>query len=361
MSEVEPFVLDFEAVFDKFISTQEKVWKHDRALTVGASEAFDCLRKVGFKKRGKEQGYEPDPGYVQSWGALHRGNVIENHLVAPAMAHLPEPLGALYVEQKNQETFVSGRNSATPDGLLTGFPLGRPVLIKYRNKEILIENHTGSIGLEVKSIDPRTNLHEEKAKHHGQSQIGLGIIREKGEFSPLQWIILYVNASFYDDITPFVVEWNPVIYESAKLRAAIVFNAEDVKKLPPEGKFESGGCDYCEYTVACGIAEHSRWKKLRDEPVNDAEAAAIEPDVQAYLDAKEAVKDAERNLSDVVERLKQNLDRLGKKKVKGPNWSVSWSFQNGRTSLDKAALEADGIDLAKYTKVGNPFEVFRVT
>jgi hypothetical protein len=353
------FVLDFEVVFNDFIKTQEKTWKHDRALTVGASEAFDCLRKIGFRKRGAEFGYAVDDGYTMPWGATHRGNMIENHFVAPAMAHLPKPLVALYVEQSNQETFISGKNSATPDGLIVNVPRG-PVIVRYKTKEILINSHTGSIGLEIKSIDPRTNLKEEKAKHYGQSQIGLGIVREKTEHTPDHWIILYVNASFLDDITPFVVEWNPEVYEAAKIRAGMIFDCDDPAKLPPEGKFDNA-CDYCEFTNACGEAEFSKWFKLDEAPGDDEKAALIEPLVAEYIWAKEEADEATKKAEGLKQGLKDRLAELGCRRLRGPNWSLSWSHQEGRKTLDKAALERDGIDLSQYEKVGKGFDVLKVS
>jgi hypothetical protein len=257
MAQTEPFVIDIAAAFDAYVKTQEKVWKQSRDLTVGASEAFDCLRKIGLRKRGKEQGYAVDDGYVMPWGATHRGNLIENGLAAPALAMIPKPIEVHHVTQSEQITFIHGKNSATPDGIMTSVPAG-PVVFQYRDKKVSIDEHSGCIGIEIKSIDPRTDIREEKAKHHVQTQVGMGVANAVTEFNPSHWIIIYINASFLDDITIFVIESDPKIYKAAQNRANLIYSCEDVLKLPPEGKFD-GGCDYCEFTQVCGVAEYSKW------------------------------------------------------------------------------------------------------
>src|SRR5690606_30579618 len=86
---------------------------HDRSQTVGGSENHTCIRRLWFAKRGTA----PDPGYRDNWGFFQRGHTVEDWLVGLITDALPEGYRLLYTG-KDQRTLVSGRLSATPDGLL---------------------------------------------------------------------------------------------------------------------------------------------------------------------------------------------------------------------------------------------------
>lgn len=361
------FLLDLSAMFDRYISTQEKVWEFDRKLTVGASEIFTCLRKNWFSKIGQhEHGIKTDADYEERWGAMQRGNVIEDHHVAPAFIdHLPEPLKILYAGQANQKTFVKGKNSATPDGLIVNVPKG-PVRIKCNGREDILFNvgDEGCIGLEIKSIDPRANLHEERTKHHGQSQVGMGLVRDNTEYKPKYWLILYIDASFFDDMTPFLVEFDEKIYKSAIRRANTVFKAEDAMDLPAEGKY-TGDCDHCQFVEACREAVFSKYKALeKDAKANekqDMAAKAMAPLIEKFLQAKEDRVEAAFVEAELKEQVKTSLAELGHRQVVGANWKATWSTRKGNTRVDKKAMVADGVDISKYEVQGTPYDVLTVT
>ena len=65
--------IDFNNMFQAYSDTAEKEWKYDRNASLGASEAFDCIRKAFFKKYQ----YEPDDGHEADWGAAKRGGCDE--------------------------------------------------------------------------------------------------------------------------------------------------------------------------------------------------------------------------------------------------------------------------------------------
>lgn len=354
-----PYVLDFEKVFNDYMAQNVKFWSHDRSTTLGASEAFDCMRKLVYEKRGAEFGAEPDEDYVERWGAMERGNIIENNFVVPAMAFLPDGL-SFHLGGTHQVTHVLSRNSATPDGLITGLPSG-PVEIRYKKAAYLLpEVTTGCIGLEIKSIDPRAVLEEERVKHHYQAQVGLGMIRETTSWRPEYWVILYIDASWLDDITPFVVAYEPSVFETAKRRAEKIWEFEDPLQAVPEGKFD-GGCKYCRWKRACGTAIAAQITSLNGseelDPIAMAEADALARDVIALRDkAKEATEEHERVRQELREWLIANRHR----RVSNENWSVSWSTNAGKPGLNTKAMEDDGIDLEKYKTRGAPFDVLRV-
>lgn len=353
------YVIDLKAVFDAYMASNQKTWVHDRKTTIGASEAFNCLRQLVFEKRHDEFDVQPDEDYVERWGATERGNLIENYFVVPAMAHLPPEL-KFELGGEEQVTQVLSRNSATPDGLITGVPDG-PVEIRYGEHVYLLpEVTTGCIGMEIKSIDPRAILEEERTKHHFQSQIGIGMIRETTQWRPEYWIILYVDAAWLDHITPFIVTYDPAIFDIAKQRASKVWTFNDPLNATPEGKID-GGCKYCRWKKACGQAvvdQLSNFKKVsEDDPVL---VASAQPLIDEVIAAKADAEAATIRHNNAVQNLKDWLAENRTKKLGSENWSVSWYTNKGKKSLDQNAMRADGIDIEKYETQGAPYDVLRV-
>lgn len=356
----EPFVIDFKQVFDNYMEANQKKWVHDRSTTVGASEAFNCMRQLVCEKRGKELGIEPDEDYVERWGATERGNIIENHFVVPAMEHLPAPLSAKFVGDA-QHTHVLARNSATPDGLLINVPRDQPIIIKYGGDEFVIDQvPTGCLGLEIKSIDPRAHLDEERTKHAYQSNIGMGIIRETTKWRPEYWIILYVDAAWLDNIRPFVITYDPSVYKAAKRRAQAVWQFTDIKQAMPEGKLD-GGCKYCRWKRACGEAIVMEHKSLNKDALSALQLTELDPLVVDAINKKEIAAAASEAYATAQERVKAWLSENKRAKATSENWSVSWTITEGRKALDKQAMKDDGIDPEQYMRKGASYETFRIT
>src|SRR5262249_47878061 len=93
-----------------------------RENTVGASEVGQCGRKIFFAKNVDDQVYGAalDQDYDNPWGAALRGQLFEDHFWVPALrARFGNKL--LYAGA-DQQTFVSGFLSATPDGLVIDQP-----------------------------------------------------------------------------------------------------------------------------------------------------------------------------------------------------------------------------------------------
>lgn len=343
-------IIDFSKIFDEYIKGKQKVWKHDRSTTVGASEVFDCFRKMVLEKRHAEWGYEPDDQSDVSMGAAERGNIIEDHYVVPALSKkLPElGLELHFAGQSTQETLVLGRNSSTPDGLITGIPVG-DLVIKAKDTTITLPNVTeGCIGLEIKSIDPRANLIEERAKHRGQSQMGLALMRELTEHKPRYWVILYIDASFIDHITPFVIEYDEDVYKAGVARANAVWACEHPSKATPEGKFDNS-CDHCKWTGACGEATFSLYHAAEEKPDSYTDVA-LEPYVRDYLDAQAAMKDSELLFEEAKQTLKTAMAEMKVRRVNHTEFSAVWSTVKGGSRLDTDALKKSGIDLSPYMK-----------
>jgi hypothetical protein len=218
--------------------------------------------------------------------------------------------------------------------------------------------------LEVKSIDPRVDLSEEKAIHHGQTQIQMGLMRQNTAFKPNYAVILYINASFLDDIEVFIVKFDEKKFKIAQDRAELVFKTTDPSKLYREGVID-GSCQYCPYQGSCLDTTQ------KGMPPKATKAQETDPELVAALlnnelldrrrAATKAEKKAKAELALINEEVKEVLRRYGSNKAKGNGWSVSYTMAAGRQTLDKASLEAAGIDLSDHTKLGNPYEILKVT
>src|SRR6516162_11184612 len=125
----------------EFVESQKKVWKHDRTQSIGASEIGQCARKIFCTK------FEDDPDLAvprdldahDSWCARERGNLIEKHLLVPAMRAKFNHLAMFMGEE--QRTFFDGYLSATPDCLL-------------RLNGKLLNSTAVYLLIEIKTIDP---------------------------------------------------------------------------------------------------------------------------------------------------------------------------------------------------------------
>lgn len=367
MSEV---VINFDDIFDAFVATLTKTWSHDRSSTLGGSEVYGCLRQGFFEKRHAELGFEPDEDFEQDWGAMERGNLYEKHYIAPAISRfLPQCINAedvkvLYTDVDGQETLVSGRNSATPDGLITGLPKGCRVrvLAPKHDIDIVIEDIVSDcICLEFKTIDPRATLMEERQKHHNQTQVQIGLFHETTEHKPYYSIVLYVDASFISKVIPFVVEYDPTVYAQAKVRADAIWQTDDPAMIVPEGRF-SDACKHCRWRHACGTATKSAIPSYDVDPQATPETIAAMDVLARDVLAKRAAADAaELEWKLAQEAVKEMLMGRNTKKMQGPGWSVTWYAQDGKTTVDLKALRASGIDLEPFEKVGAGFDVLRVT
>lgn len=358
--------LDFEAIFADYMKNNQKVFSHDRSKTLGASETFACLRRSWFVKFGEKRGFVKDED-EQSWGATERGNLIENNFVVPAFkGHLPE--GEILGAGEDQETLVFEYSSATPDGLIVG--LSSDALLKYGIADI----KSNCILLEIKSIDPRVSLDEEKAIHHGQCQMQLGIVRETTDFKPFFAVIIYVDASFLDVIYPFVVEFDERKYKSGKKRAHMLFEDVGLEGYPgditPEGKL-SDECRYCAWKGACAAVTANLIPTVDDSKNIDEETIILMEDL--ILESRSAKKDEEEaheKHEGIRQKIKDLLVANSTKRMKSPkrpkgsnqpSWSVSWSSLDGKETLDKDAVQRAGIDLEPFMKTGNPYDRMTIT
>ena len=332
-------------VLHSYAQSNSRSWAVDRSQTVGASEIGTCARKVFWlKNEGDPQyGVARDAGYEDTWGARVRGSVYEDQFWYPA---LKATFGSrLKFAGPEQQTFVSGFLSATPDGLLTGMAPN--------------EVAPGS-GLEVmaecKTADPRTNLSEAKAENVYQTHVQMGMIRELTDYRPTHSILSYTEASFWSEVTEFVIPFVQRVYDTAKARAAQIMTATSAADLKPEGWIAGGrDCEYCPFTQACGIQRRS---------LPNAEVPADPQFIAEATDMALAIKHAERRRDIADEQVRSLQDdlktRLREKGVRKIPGVVSWSSVKGRETYDnkairEAAAEA-GVDVDSLKNTGEPMD-----
>lgn len=358
----------FEDLFDEHIASNQKTWKQDRRLTVGASECFGCIRKTWFTKRGHEFDVEKDASYEENWGAMERGNIIENHFIVPGMEEGLKRRGLeLIMAGDGQDTILDDIHSATLDGLIidpTGAKLPRDLLAYYGVDDI---GEQDSVVLEMKSFDPRLTLNHEKAVHRGQTQMQMGLIRDKTEYKPEFAVLIYINASWLSDIRVFVIPYEEHVYQIGRERNDKVFGLDDPGMFATEGKMD-GLCAYCPFQGACQKVTEARVpsarKALTKKQIEEQDTEFVDSLTPLVLErdaANAELKETKTRLEALNEEIRQALISEGTSRAVGENWKVTYTAQAGRRTLSKALMEADGIDTEKYMQEGGAFEKLTVT
>lgn len=341
-------IIDFKAHAQKYINGLKKTWTIDRSKTIGASEAFQCIRRTWYAK------HTPDIAVTGDMGMAERGNVIENGFAVPFLRSLFEDK-ILYIGA-DQKSLVDGQNSSTPDGLAIDQPLD--ALSGY---DIVLT--TPEFGIEIKSFDPRAHLEEEKAQHRGQAQIQMGTFHAVTKYRPMVTVILYINASNLSDIRPFFVHYDPEVYKAAKERARQVFAAKRAEDMMAEGPI-TDECRYCPFKTTCRSAEVSSVERGKDtappEVLDNIYTLAVKRDELSKI-----AKKSKKQLETANAELKLVLHSFNLKKAKDSRFSVTHAIRPGKKSLDDEALSEylarDGKSLEDFQTAGNAYTALTVT
>jgi hypothetical protein len=332
-----------KSALDAYVKSSSKNWSHDRSQTVGASEVGQCVRKIYWTKSEGDpvHGVARDPEYTETWGARIRGTVIENAFWEPALR--AKYGNRLKFAGKDQKTFVGGFLSATPDGMIVDLTPEEKAEIGTLADCVMVEG---------KSSDPRTNLAEAKTPNVYQVHVQLGLVRDNTPYKPTHSILSYIDASFWSEVTEFVIAFDERVYETAKQRAMLIMTATSVSEVKPEGWIAGGKeCNYCPFTKACGIERRNL--PFQDQPVDEQFKAEME-DMALSLKAFELSRDRkEAQLREMQEKIKARLREKGVRKIPGV---LSWSSVKGRPSYDNKAIreaaQAAGVDVEQHQTTG---------
>jgi hypothetical protein len=298
-----------------------------------------CLRELKFRKSGSNIPFE-------NWGAAERGHAVEAWVVERLEDALP--FGAsLNYHGFSQRSFVDEDNrlSGTPDGVLT---------LTQRRRKV-------SYLLEVKSVDPRTNLESwsrPKPQHEAQVQQNMHLLRLDGVQVETA-LVLYVDASNFQRTRQFEVDFDPSAVERFKTRAAVLFGAASPEDLPAEG-LTNGGCTWCAFTERCSAIQQankqpSPTSHQTPPDLPDFAPRGISEVVRAYAELnaeKKLIAEREAILGD---KIKAYTQQSGQAVLRTAKFVAEVKQIAGRKTLDVGAYEkATGVPAEDFYKVGKP-------
>lgn len=226
----------------------------DRTKYVTASEIGYCERKVWLDKRElADSGYSPSEGTVQKksgWGVLERGHSVEEWFIGTLRRGLA---GArLIMSGEFQVSFANKYQSGTPDG-------------------VFLVGDDGFKTLEVKSIDPRTNVTRlPKPEHIPQVTQNCDLVEQALDKTCLGAVLVYVNASDFEDIHAKDIPFDHGLAAQLEARAERIMSATSAAELEPEG-VHKGHCGYCRHAAACNALVR---KPVTEKTTNDLKLAA---------------------------------------------------------------------------------------
>ena len=300
--------------------------ENERAEVMNASEALTCIRKQWYSKNGAEA------DKPQDWGYARRGTHGERYIVERLrLANVPMLFtGDDQVRIVDDELQIA----CTPDGL------------------VMIDDCW--YAAEFKTIDPRTNkTNLPKEEHVRQVQIAAAMFdRHRDEFPELGeaafagCLLIYMDASNYNDILEFRLPLKPRILDQLKGRAARLMKVKDPARLPREGK-EAGGreCQQrCSFNKVCGIAGAGT-----STAQGRAGGADVAKQVEEYLLGKSIEQDGKARKDAAAELIKAQLKKSGAAAVEVDGVTVSLSQRAGSVAYAKVVKEhCQGIDLEPY-------------
>lgn len=295
-------------------------WGFDRTEFLNSSEAGDCIRKIWYGK------HTPEAAEEQDWGFARRGSHGESYVTDSLAANNSVALDMIGDNQLSLQD-KKRRLSATPDGV-----------IKIGDGDWE--------GLEIKTIDPRTNLRNlPKTNHLIQFKIAMALINQETDYRVTQGRLLYMDASNFNAIQEFKIGVDDGILDSYAKKAKRVFTAPSADGLDREGK-RDGGCKFCSFTEVCGVSAAPR-KRV----TGGASGSAVR-----YVAIKDQIDTLKAEQDSLKEDLKGELALRGTDKLIAGDIEVSISQAKGRASLNRKAVAAAGIDLSPFETVGAPSE-----
>ena len=330
------------------LNDNQKIWEHDRTKSVGSSEIGMCARRVFCEKKNIPY----DDGYVQTRGAMERGNIIEQKVFVPAMRRR---FGRrVKFAGRSQQTLQLGMLSSTPDALV--YPL-KPDELGF--------DHGDCVMYECKSRDPRAKEGQLAENYRAQVIVQMGLVRQLTPYQPTHAVICIINASFIDEVEEHVVAYSADEFHAAQVRAGEIMGAMIMQEIKPEGYIAGGKeCEYCPWAIQCG-------QQRREVPEKNDEQ--LDPQLLAELDhlasmirTRQIERDvAEAAVREATETMKQRLREKNRRHFVGQRYKANWTSVKGRTSLNTADLEADlqrfGVSLLDYQIEGTPGDRLTIT
>jgi len=309
-----------------------------RRRYMNASEAETCLRRQWYAK------HQPELGEEQSWGYARRGHAGEEYIVqCLKLANVDVRLVG-----EEQQSLIVGDISGTPDG----------VLVDHENERLIV--------CEFKTIDPRTNKSKlPKVEHVTQIGLNLCLIDEHAvalglpDWNVSHGVIVYMDASNYDDIVEKVIPYEADLIDTMQKRAQKVLRARSVNSIQREGKIKGGAeCKNCPFSGVCLTGDDIEAGTMsRAAP----RGSRLDLAVKSYWSQKTVKEEADASMKADAERIKAELKSRGVNELEVGDRHVKLTQVAGRRTLDKKALADAGINVEDYEKVGSPSERLTIT
>jgi hypothetical protein len=300
-------------------------WPHDRSKYMNASEADSCIRRQWYAKNGYE-------GEDQDWGYARRGSHGEKYIVESLRAaNVPLLLAG---EDQDSLTDDEHRLAATPDGVLA-----------WDDKDMEVS--------EFKTIDPRTNrLNLPRSAHVTQLQIAMWLLNQNvlKETPAVGGWLVYMDASNYNDIVQHWVPFDAKIADRLAPRAKKLLRARSADALDREGK-RTGECNRCPFKGPCGVSLDPQPGRKRSNRGSRLDAMA-----QRFLELKDQENALKEEKDNLKEDIKSELHKRDVAQTVVGSVEIKLTMVKGRTTLDKKAVKAAGIDLSPFEKEGAPSE-----
>jgi hypothetical protein len=194
----------------------------------------------------------------------------------------------------------------------------------------------------------------------------MGILHARTKRRPRYAVLAYVDASFLNEITEFKIDYDPDVYRRAKIRATKILGALTMHELKPEGWIAGGKeCEYCPFTIACGIARKSVPSEDAIEPADPQLVAEISDMAKQLKVVENLLSSYEEDKRELQNEIKERMREKGLRRVVGDGVSVTWTAVKGRDSFDMAALRAAaaeiGLDIDQFSRPGEPGDRLTVT
>ena len=178
--------------------------------------------------------------------------------------------------------------------------------------------------------------------------------RQGGAYpAPDHGVIVYMDASNYNDIIEVKVDRDPGILDRLAPRAKAMLDSRKAAKLDREGK-RTGECKMyggCPFAAECGIGIEGDAKVARGN-----RGSGLDEAVQAYVIAVADMDDASNRKADAAESIKSGLAERNARELVVGNHLLKLTEVAGRVTVDWKKAEAAGYDLTPFKKIGLPSE-----
>lgn len=314
------------------LEASENKFDYDRSKWLNASEAFTCIRKQWYKKHAPESAEKDARGYARrGW---HGEIFMVDGLRA---ANIPmDYAGDDQITLQDPNT----KCSATGDGIIIGEDEWTPA--------------------DFKTIDPRFNRANFPKPHHvGQLQITMELIDmhidRPADVKMESGLLVYMDASDFDDIVQFEIPRDPGILGRMKKRANKILKSKSPSSLDREGKTNGGKeCrTECEFKGICGVDSEALPTPGRKKANRGSN---LDASAKRFMDIKDEMDRLKTDQDVVKEDIKVEMKKRKKSNVTVGDIEVELTTVAGRKSLDKKAIKKAGIDLSPFETEGAPTE-----